>query len=160
MCCFPGRGISSYAANPLGAAESLRDCLEEAVAHIPQAQHRETPLFLGATAGMRLLRYAHIPAGLQTRWRLCAGAPAGSSSPPSQKNSSQAAEVFDAVSQVLAQSPLDFRGAEILSGRDEGAYGWITANYLLGRLVKVGQGSLGAWPGGREPGCGLSLPCV
>ncbi|XP_040819514.1 ectonucleoside triphosphate diphosphohydrolase 8 isoform X2 [Ochotona curzoniae] len=115
-CRAQGRGISSYAANPLGAAESLRDCLEEAVAHIPQAQHRETPLFLGATAGMRLL---------------------------SQKNSSQAAEVFDAVSQVLAQSPLDFRGAEILSGRDEGAYGWITANYLLGRLVKYS--AVGKW---------------
>ncbi|XP_004593663.2 ectonucleoside triphosphate diphosphohydrolase 8 isoform X2 [Ochotona princeps] len=115
-CRAQGPGISSYAANPMGAAESLRDCLEEAVAHIPQAQHGETPLFLGATAGMRLL---------------------------SQKNSSQAAEVFDAVSRVLAHSPLDFRGAELLSGRDEGAFGWITANYLLGRLVKYSP--VGKW---------------
>ncbi|XP_062938622.1 ectonucleoside triphosphate diphosphohydrolase 8 [Cynocephalus volans] len=109
VCQVEGPGISSYASDPARAGESLQACLEEALALIPEAQHRETPAFLGATAGMRLL---------------------------SQKNSSQARDIFAAVSQVLGQSPVDFQGAELLTGRDEGAFGWITVNYVLGMLVK------------------------
>lgn len=33
--------------------------------------------------------------------------------------------------------PFDFRGARIITGMDEGAYGWITINYLLEGFVKV-----------------------
>lgn len=51
-----GPGISSYASDPAQAGESLRGCLEEALAVVPEAQQQRTPVFLGATAGMRLLR--------------------------------------------------------------------------------------------------------
>lgn len=51
-----GPGISSYTLDPSQAGESLRTCLEKALALVPRAQHRQTPVFLGATAGMRLLR--------------------------------------------------------------------------------------------------------
>nr|XP_035920833.1 ectonucleoside triphosphate diphosphohydrolase 8 isoform X5 [Halichoerus grypus] len=108
-CQVKGPGISSYASNPAQAGESLQDCLEEALALVPEAQHQETPMFLGATAGMRLL---------------------------SQKNSSQAGDIFAAVSRVLGQAPLDFWGAELLAGQAEGALGWITINYVLGTLIK------------------------
>ncbi|XP_014637858.1 PREDICTED: ectonucleoside triphosphate diphosphohydrolase 8 isoform X2 [Ceratotherium simum simum] len=106
-CQVEGPGISSYTSDPAQAGESLQGCLEEALALIPEAQHQETPMFLGATAGMRLL---------------------------SQKNSSQARDIFVAVTRVLSQSPVDFRGAELLAGQDEGALGWITINYVLGML--------------------------
>nr|XP_060464088.1 ectonucleoside triphosphate diphosphohydrolase 8 isoform X3 [Panthera onca] len=109
VCQAKGPGISSYASSPARAGESLQGCLEEALALIPEAQQRKTPMFLGATAGMRLL---------------------------SQKNSSQARDIFEAVTQVLGKSPLDFWGAELLAGQDEGALGWITINYVLGMLVK------------------------
>ncbi|KAM7316620.1 hypothetical protein ACRRTK_024351 [Alexandromys fortis] len=95
------------------AGESLKSCLEEALALIPQTQHQETPTFLGATAGMRLL---------------------------SQKNSSQARDILAAVSLTLSKSPVDFWGAEILAGQDEGAFGWITINYVLGMLLKYSSG--------------------
>ncbi|XP_058998938.1 ectonucleoside triphosphate diphosphohydrolase 8 isoform X1 [Mustela lutreola] len=108
-CQVKGPGISSYALDPAQAGESLEDCLEEALALVPEARRRETPVFLGATADMRLL---------------------------SQKNSSQAGDILVAISRVLGRSPLDFWGAEILAGRDEGALGWITINYVLGMLVK------------------------
>uniref|UniRef100_A0A8C3WSM3 Ectonucleoside triphosphate diphosphohydrolase 8 n=1 Tax=Catagonus wagneri TaxID=51154 RepID=A0A8C3WSM3_9CETA len=108
-CQVQGPGISSYTSDPAQAGESLRGCLEEALALIPEAQHKETPTFLGATAGMRLL---------------------------SQKNSSLAEDIFAAVGQVLGRSPVDFWGAELLTGQDEGAFGWITINYVLDRLVK------------------------
>lgn len=32
---------------------------------------------------------------------------------------------------------MDFWGARILAGQDEGAFGWITVNYVLGMLLKV-----------------------
>ncbi|XP_069435801.1 ectonucleoside triphosphate diphosphohydrolase 8 isoform X5 [Ovis canadensis] len=108
-CQAEGSGISSYASNPARVGESLQGCLEEALALIPKAKHHETPMFLGATAGMRLL---------------------------SRKNRSQVEDVFAAVRQALGQSPVDFRGAELLTGQDEGAFGWITINYVLGLLVK------------------------
>ncbi|XP_007458991.1 PREDICTED: ectonucleoside triphosphate diphosphohydrolase 8 isoform X2 [Lipotes vexillifer] len=108
-CQVKGPGISSYASDPAQAGESLQGCLEEALALIPKAKHQQTPMFLGATGGMRLL---------------------------SQKNSSQAEDVFAAVSQVLSRSPVDFWGAELLAGQDEGALGWVTINYVLGLLVQ------------------------
>lgn len=32
-----------------------------------------------------------------------------------------------------------FKGARILTGEEEGAYGWITINYLLDSFTKVGK---------------------
>ncbi|KAM6170164.1 ectonucleoside triphosphate diphosphohydrolase 8 [Rhynchocyon petersi] len=108
VCQVEGPGISSYASNPGQAGESLRGCLEEALALIPEAQHRETPTFLGATAGMRLLRL---------------------------RNSSQSERIFAEVTRVLSHSPVDFRGAALLTGMEEGAFSWITINYVLGMLL-------------------------
>lgn len=42
-----------------------------------------------------------------------------------------------AVTRTLTQYPFDFRGARILSGQDEGVFGWVTANYLLENFIKV-----------------------
>uniref|UniRef100_A0A8I6AN09 Ectonucleoside triphosphate diphosphohydrolase 8 n=1 Tax=Rattus norvegicus TaxID=10116 RepID=A0A8I6AN09_RAT len=112
-CQVEGPGISSYTSDPTQAGESLKSCLQEALALIPQTQHPVTPTFLGATAGMRLL---------------------------SQKNSSQAQDILAAVSQTLSRAPVDFWGARILAGQDEGAFGWITVNYVLGMLLKYSSG--------------------
>lgn len=46
-------------------------------------------------------------------------------------------DVLTMVTQILNNYPFDFRGARILSGEEEGAYGWITVNYLLGKFTKV-----------------------
>ncbi|XP_022433738.1 ectonucleoside triphosphate diphosphohydrolase 8 isoform X2 [Delphinapterus leucas] len=124
-CRAKGPGISSYASDPAQAGESLQGCLEEALALIPKAKHQQTPMFLGATGGMRLL---------------------------SRKNSSQAEDVFAAVSQALSRSPVAFWGAELLAGQDEGALGWVTINYVLGLLVQVPQTAPGSegHPGGSS----------
>ncbi|XP_044519861.1 ectonucleoside triphosphate diphosphohydrolase 8 [Gracilinanus agilis] len=108
-CNVEGPGISHYITDPVKAGESLRACMEKALALIPEDQHQETPTFLGATAGMRLLR---------------------------EKNSSQAHRIFEEVGKVLEQFPVRFQGAQILTGNEEGAFGWITVNYILGTLVK------------------------
>lgn len=51
-----GGGISSYAGQQGAAGQSLEVCLDQAVKDIPKERHKLTPVYLGATAGMRLLR--------------------------------------------------------------------------------------------------------
>uniref|UniRef100_A0A8U7N2G2 Ectonucleoside triphosphate diphosphohydrolase 8 n=1 Tax=Corvus moneduloides TaxID=1196302 RepID=A0A8U7N2G2_CORMO len=109
-CYVSGPGISSYADNPAGAGASLKPCLDRAMKIVPAEQQRETPTYLGATAGMRLLR---------------------------MENSTKAEQVFAEVSKAIGEYPVDFRGARILTGSEEGSFGWITVNYLLETLVKV-----------------------
>ncbi|XP_036117004.1 ectonucleoside triphosphate diphosphohydrolase 2 [Molossus molossus] len=125
-CDVRGGGISSYADNPSGAGQSLVECLDQALRDVPRERHVGTPLYLGATAGMRLLNL---------------------SSPEAS------AKVLAAVTRTLTQYPFDFRGARILSGQDEGVFGWVTANYLLENFIKYGwtgqwlqprKGTLGA----------------
>nr|XP_009666387.1 PREDICTED: ectonucleoside triphosphate diphosphohydrolase 8 [Struthio camelus australis] len=108
-CAVPGAGISSYADNPALAGASLKPCLDKAMMIVPAKVQRETPTYLGATAGMRLLR---------------------------EQNSTKADQVFAEVAKAIRQYPVDFRGAQILTGNEEGSFGWITVNYLLETLVK------------------------
>ncbi|NWT02469.1 ENTP8 diphosphohydrolase, partial [Mionectes macconnelli] len=109
VCTVSGPGISSYADEPAGAGASLKPCLDKAMRIVPAEQQRETPTYLGATAGMRLLR---------------------------EQNSTKAEQVFAEVAKAIGEYPVDFRGARILTGREEGSFGWITVNYLLETLVK------------------------
>ncbi|KAM7087983.1 ectonucleoside triphosphate diphosphohydrolase 8-like isoform 1-T2 [Ciconia maguari] len=108
-CTVSGPGISSYADDPAGAGASLKPCLDRAMKIVPAEQQRETPTYLGATAGMRLLR---------------------------EQNSTKAEQVFAEVAKAIGEYPVDFRGAQILTGNEEGSFGWITVNYLLETLVK------------------------
>ncbi|KAM6963983.1 ectonucleoside triphosphate diphosphohydrolase 1 isoform 1-T1 [Tautogolabrus adspersus] len=115
-CKVKGPGISSYAAAPLKAGESLRACMQEAEQWVPERRHHETPLYLGATAGMRLLNMENSPAS---------------------------DKVFRAVEGALQKAPFSFQGARLLSGQEEGAFGWVTVNYLDDRL-KQGLETTGA----------------
>nr|XP_020037492.1 ectonucleoside triphosphate diphosphohydrolase 2 isoform X1 [Castor canadensis] len=115
-CDVQGGGISSYADDPSGAGQSLVECLEQALRDVPKDRHASTPLYLGATAGMRLLNLT---------------------------NPEASASVLTAVMQTLTRYPFDFRGARILSGQDEGVFGWVTANYLLENFIKYGW--VGRW---------------
>ncbi|KAM4662108.1 ectonucleoside triphosphate diphosphohydrolase 8-like [Discoglossus pictus] len=109
VCDVEGPGISSYANNPPAAGKSLINCLEEALAIIPPESQKETPAYLGATAGMRLLRL---------------------------ENEAASDKVLAEVSKTIGSYPVDFRGARIISGEEEGSYGWITINYLLESFMK------------------------
>lgn len=66
------------------------------------------------------------------------------------KNPNLAEKVLTKVTEILENYPFDFKGARIITGIEEGAYGWITINYLLGKFTKVimsqhpWSGSLGA----------------
>ncbi|KGL81522.1 Ectonucleoside triphosphate diphosphohydrolase 8, partial [Tinamus guttatus] len=115
-CAVSGPGISSYADSPALAGASLKPCLDKAMTIVPAKLQKETPTYLGATAGMRLLR---------------------------EQNSTKAEQVFAEVAKAIRQYPVDFRGAQILTGDEEGTFGWITVNYLLETLVKGAAGEKG-----------------
>uniref|UniRef100_A0A3P8TIC8 Ectonucleoside triphosphate diphosphohydrolase 2 n=1 Tax=Amphiprion percula TaxID=161767 RepID=A0A3P8TIC8_AMPPE len=102
-CHVKGGGISSYAGQQGAAGQSLEVCLDQAVKDIPKDRHRLTPVYLGATAGMRLL---HI------------------SSPD------QSVQILQEVGHKIHSYPFNYQGAAILSGQEEGAYGWVTVPEL------------------------------
>ncbi|ROL54702.1 Ectonucleoside triphosphate diphosphohydrolase 8 [Anabarilius grahami] len=114
-CDVEGGGISSYQQNPPAAGESLKKCLDAAKAAIPEGQWKATPAYLGATAGMRLLRL---------------------------QNQSLAEKILEEVGKTIQSYPFDFRGARIISDMEEGACGWITINYLLESFIKINVRSL------------------
>ncbi|XP_033487627.2 ectonucleoside triphosphate diphosphohydrolase 2-like [Epinephelus lanceolatus] len=124
-CHGEGGGISSYAGAPGDAARSLEACLEQAVKDIPKSRHHQTPLYLGATAGMRLLN---------------------------EVNATESQRVLKEVENKLRSYPFDFKEASVLNGKEEGAYGWATVNYLLENFVKYGF--VGRWlnPGSETTG--------
>ncbi|KAI6066349.1 Ectonucleoside triphosphate diphosphohydrolase 1 isoform X1 [Aix galericulata] len=111
VCKVEGPGISGYSRDTENAGHSLVQCLRQAQGVIPSKQHQETPVYLGATAGMRLL---------------------------SLENKNAADKVLSSVEKTLRSAPFNFQGARIISGQEEGAYGWITINYLLGNFKQSG----------------------
>eukprot|EP01024_Parvocaulis_polyphysoides_P014653 TRINITY_DN1611_c1_g5_i2.p1 TRINITY_DN1611_c1_g5~~TRINITY_DN1611_c1_g5_i2.p1 ORF type:complete len:458 (-),score=70.89 TRINITY_DN1611_c1_g5_i2:184-1557(-) len=99
-------GLSSYAGKPQEAADSLQPLIDKAIEKVPETQRTSTQVVLKATAGLRMLE------------------------------GNQAQEILDQVKQKLGdtglQVPAD--GVEIMEGQDEGAFAWLTLNYLLGTL--------------------------
>ncbi|XP_059967638.1 ectonucleoside triphosphate diphosphohydrolase 1 isoform X2 [Mesoplodon densirostris] len=108
-CKVKGPGISEFAQKLSEIDIYLTECMERARKVIPTSQHTETPVYLGATAGMRLLR---------------------------MENERLADKILAAVAKSISSYPFDFQGARIITGQEEGAYGWITINYLLGRFTQ------------------------
>ena len=51
------RPLSLFVADPSSAGREIQPCLDTARDVIPRDHYSTTPVFLGATAGMRLLRY-------------------------------------------------------------------------------------------------------
>uniref|UniRef100_A0A3Q3XCT1 nucleoside-triphosphate phosphatase n=1 Tax=Mola mola TaxID=94237 RepID=A0A3Q3XCT1_MOLML len=106
-------GISTLAKTPLQASDYLQPLLSFAAAHVPQSKHKETPLYILCTAGMRLL-----------------------------SESQQAAILEDLVTDVPLEFDFLFSRshAEVISGKQEGVYAWIGINFVLGRFDHADEG--------------------
>lgn len=99
-------GLSDFSENPEGGVDSLKPLLNDAINAVPLKQRSETPVRVGATAGLRTLP------------------------------GSAAQNLLQAVTTFLAESPFKFQQdwVSILDGTQEGAFEWVTINYLLGNI--------------------------
>ncbi|KAI1441095.1 nucleoside phosphatase family-domain-containing protein [Annulohypoxylon stygium] len=101
-------GISTFGEHPEDVGpDHLQELVERALDVIPDDKHADTPVFLMATAGMRLL-------------------------PPTQ----QRAVITETCSYFRANTKFFLPDCDthiqVIPGETEGLYGWIAANYLLG----------------------------
>ncbi|KAF8838351.1 hypothetical protein BDN67DRAFT_971708 [Paxillus ammoniavirescens] len=105
-------GLSSFADNPEGVPGYLEPLLEHARSQIPPSLESDTPLFLLATAGMRLLtpiQQARILNAACTYLRTASSFRIESESKDGPCGSS----------------------VQIITGEEEGLFGWIAVNYLM-----------------------------
>ncbi|RDB22159.1 Golgi apyrase [Hypsizygus marmoreus] len=113
-------GISSFASNPEGVGSYLRPFLSHAREHIPPSLEKETPLFLLATAGMRLLPPAKQAEILQQACKFLVLHSAFKIDSPS------------------ATGPCG-SSVRIITGEEEGLFGWIAVNYLMDGFTGLRQ---------------------
>ncbi|KAK4272286.1 hypothetical protein QN277_020867 [Acacia crassicarpa] len=102
-------GLSAYAQDPRQAAESLVTLLDKAESVVPRELRSKTPVRVGATAGLRALE--------------------GDASD----------RILQAVRDLLNERSLlkaEADAVTVLDGTQEGAFQWVTINYLLGNLGK------------------------
>ncbi|KAJ2310346.1 Guanosine-diphosphatase, partial [Coemansia sp. RSA 2704] len=100
-------GLSSFKEDARGAAASLDSLMDVAMKHVPESLRGCTPVAVKATAGLRML------------------------------GSEQSSKILAAVEDHLRRDypfTLVENPVEIMDGKDEGIYAWITVNYLLGTL--------------------------
>ncbi|CAK9031240.1 unnamed protein product [Durusdinium trenchii] len=101
-------GVASFALTPAAAGASLEPLIRFARKTLHEERHRwgEIPLFLRATAGMRLLF-------------------------PDERES-----ILENIRTYFRTLPFLFRDdmASVATGEEEGVFGWISANYLMGNL--------------------------
>jgi Golgi nucleoside diphosphatase len=98
-------GLSTFAENPTAAGASLADLVAFMKTEVPESEWSQTPIWLKATAGLRMLE------------------------------TSKSTAILNSVRGFLSDpvnSPFYFENgmARIISGQEEGAFGWISVNYL------------------------------
>ncbi|CAF0855109.1 unnamed protein product [Rotaria sp. Silwood1] len=100
-------GLSSMAKTPMNATEYLKSLLDFAANTIPSVKHSDTPLYILATAGLRLL------------------------APNQQKQLLE--DLFNDIVRDY-KFLIENTHIQVIPGRLEGFYSWIAINYVLGRF--------------------------
>ncbi len=107
-CEIPvAKGISSFSTQPADVKQYILDgtCLPKVLSTVPEEKRAKTPVFLGGTAGMRVLNAT---------------------------DAVTASYIIGNLSEALASTPFNHSEptADIVSGSTEGLLGWVTSNYL------------------------------
>ncbi|XP_063758416.1 ectonucleoside triphosphate diphosphohydrolase 5-like isoform X3 [Eleginops maclovinus] len=108
-------GLSAYAGSPEMAGHTVRMLLKVAKKTVPRLEWKRTPLFLRATAGLRLL------------------------------SSEKARLLLEQVQHVFDESPflVPDDSVSIMNGTNEGILAWISVNYLTGHLNAQSEKTVG-----------------
>jgi len=119
-------GLSSFRENPSEAGDSLEVILQEAKDNLPSnIRFKEVPIFLVATAGLRKV-FAVDPEATN--------------------------QIMSSVRMKLRHSGFKFKDswARIIQGTEEGVFGWVTVNYLLGNFMNADAKTTGVFEMGGE----------
>lgn len=100
-------GLSSCASHPANATDYMAPLLRFAAEHIPKEKHKSSPLYILATAGMRLLPKTDQDLILDNL----------------RKN------ILKSFSFLFTPG-----NVQVISGKEEGIYSWVSINYLMGRF--------------------------
>eukprot|EP00884_Botryococcus_braunii_P020664 jgi/Botrbrau1/7281/Bobra.0318s0018.1 len=105
-------GLASYSERPQDAGQSLDPLINFAVSQVPQDALSATPIFLLATAGLRLLQATAADALLAS------------------------------CRKALASSPFAFNPGwvRVIDGSEEGIFAWLAANHATGALSHAATG--------------------
>ncbi|XP_054167109.1 ectonucleoside triphosphate diphosphohydrolase 8-like isoform X2 [Oppia nitens] len=103
-------GISSYNVSDVSTVGyDLLECIRNVSKKIDKDRLYNTPLYLGATAGMRLLN---------------------------KTDSNKVKSIFYLINNAFIQNTgLQVKTIDIISGQNEGLFSWITSNYLMDKLI-------------------------
>lgn len=101
----PGLSHGEYIQNFELGARSLNPLLKSALKVVPPKAYKSTPLVVKATAGLRLIG-----------------------------NETSTAYLDYIKNYISNRYPFDVRSVEIMDGKEEAVYAWLTTNYLLGNL--------------------------
>ncbi|NP_001088548.1 ectonucleoside triphosphate diphosphohydrolase 4 L homeolog [Xenopus laevis] len=103
-------GISELSSTPEKASDYISPLLDFAASHIPRDKHKETPLYILCTAGLRILT-----------------------------ESQQEAILEDLRTDIPVRYDFLFSDShtEVISGKQEGVYAWIGINFVLGRFDHI-----------------------
>lgn len=132
-CKVKGPPISEFEISPNKKETTFKgfqDCMDEIRKIIPEEKHKTTPLFLGATAGMRLLH---------------------------AKDEKRSNTIMKSLREYLSRQSFSFYNASIITGQEEGLYGWITVNYLLGNFLEKNIWNTYVRPNGAETAGSMDL---
>uniref|UniRef100_A0A5K3EVA9 Apyrase n=1 Tax=Mesocestoides corti TaxID=53468 RepID=A0A5K3EVA9_MESCO len=109
-------GLSSFSSDPSSSGVYISSLVSIAAKHIPKKYHSVTPIYILATAGMRLL------------------------------SESQQSDIWNAVREAIKNDfdfKFEESWMQTVSGYYEALYGWITVNYLLDNFVDPPKPSVG-----------------
>lgn len=111
--------LSSFTDDPDKAGGIFDACLEESYEknYIPEDERNTTQIFLGATAGMRLV---------------------------DRINHSVSEQIFSSVNATLEKSEYKLSSGRIITGQEEAVSGWTIVNYLGNRLQQPDIPVIGA----------------
>ncbi len=99
-------GLSEWASQPKEGAVKLNQLLDFAKKIVPADQQKQTPIYVMATAGMRL-----------------------------KSKAARDRTMRDVAHMIKADGSFDFKEAMVISGQYEGLYAWLALNFLTDRFA-------------------------